>query len=49
MSLLSFAEGKQVSSDFLDLLRGYLKQSSTAGEVTRKIERLERQRTKSEY
>ncbi|AKB77766.1 hypothetical protein MSHOH_1283 [Methanosarcina horonobensis HB-1 = JCM 15518] len=46
--LVKFAEGKQARSEDLDLLRGLpLKEYSTPADVTRELDRLERQRTRS--
>ncbi|MGB9938365.1 DUF2795 domain-containing protein [Methanosarcina sp.] len=45
--LVKFAEGKQASSDFLDLLRGIPEiEYNTPDDVTREIEHLERERIK---
>ncbi|WP_370273604.1 DUF2795 domain-containing protein [Methanosarcina sp. MSH10X1] len=45
--LVKFAEGKQASSDFLDLLRGIPElEYNTPDDVTREIERLESERAR---
>jgi hypothetical protein len=45
--IIRFAKGKQVESDFLDLLRGIPEiEYNTPDEVAREIERLEEQRTR---